>query len=47
MLERLNDMPADIDGLRAIEKLTSDDYERIVRPLFEEARRTGRRIRLR
>jgi hypothetical protein len=45
MLERMRDLPAAIDGVRATGELTVDDYERIVRPLLEEARRDGRRLR--
>lgn len=32
--------------MRAIGKVTAADYEAVVRPLFDEARRDGRRLRL-
>lgn len=46
MIERLRDLPDGVDGLRASSKVTREDYERAVEPLFDEARREGRRIRL-
>jgi hypothetical protein len=45
MIERLRDLPAGVDGLRASGKVTREDYEEVVRPLLEEARSQGRRIR--
>ena len=45
MLEKLNDLPLGIEGLRATGEVTESDYEQIVVPLLEEARRGGRRIR--
>ena len=45
MLERLTDLPQGIDGLKAIGKVSKDDYVRVVEPLLDEARREGRRIR--
>jgi SpoIIAA-like len=45
MLERLPELPAGIDGLCASGKVTQEDYEKVVLPLLEEARREGRRIR--
>jgi hypothetical protein len=38
MLERVKDLPAGVTGLRASGKVSSEDYERVVRPLLEEAR---------
>ena len=46
MLERLNDLPGDIDGIRARGKVTADDYEKVLRPILDAARSEGRRIRL-
>ena len=46
MLERLKDLPAGIDGVRASGTLSRADYDSVMVPLFEEARREGRRIRL-
>ncbi len=45
MLERMQDLPAGIYGVRATGKVSKEDYDRIVAPLLEEARREGRRIR--
>ena len=45
-LKRLTDVPPQIDALTAIGTLTKEDYEQSVEPLFDEARRSGRRIRL-
>ena len=46
MLERLMGLPDGVDGLRAHGKITKHDYERVVRPLLDDARRQGRRLRL-
>jgi hypothetical protein len=45
MLERVLDLPAGIYGIRAAGKVSKEDYDRVVAPLLEEARREGRRIR--
>jgi hypothetical protein len=45
MLEKLSGVPEGIVGVRAVGKLTRDDYERILEPLLDEARCQGRRIR--
>lgn len=45
MLTRLKDRPPGIDGVRTEGKATKDDYDRVLVPLFEEARRDGRRLR--
>jgi|GEM_PF-100584 len=46
MLERMDDVPTELTGLRATGDVTLEDYERAVKPLLEEARREGRRMRL-
>jgi hypothetical protein len=46
MLERLKDLPAGIDGLCASGTLSAEDYERVMVPVLEDARREGRRVRL-
>lgn len=46
MLERLQDLPAGVDGLKAVGKVSKEDYERVLEPLLADARREGRRIRL-
>jgi len=45
MLERISDLPDGVLGLRATGAVSKDDYDRVVEPLLEEARRDGRRIR--
>jgi hypothetical protein len=45
MLERLKDLPRGIEGVRAVGKISKEDYEQIVEPLLDEARREGRHIR--
>jgi SpoIIAA-like len=46
MLERLQELPAGIDGVKAVGRVSKDDYERVFDPLVAGARREGRRIRL-
>ncbi|WP_460105315.1 SpoIIAA family protein [Streptomyces sp. YKOK-J1] len=46
MLERAQDAPPGVDAVKAIGTVTKDDYEAVVQPLLDEARREGRRIRL-
>ena len=46
MLEKLSDLPHGIDGLKAIGKVSKEDYEQVFEPLLDEARREGRHIRL-
>ena len=46
MLQRIPGLPAGIDGLGAVGTVTGDDYEQVALPLFHDARRDGRRIRL-
>jgi hypothetical protein len=45
VIEKLKDLPSGIDGVRAIGKISTEDYERVLMPLFDEIRREGRRIR--
>ena len=45
MIEKLKDLPRGIDGVRAIGKISKEDYEHVFVPLFDEIRREGRRIR--
>ena len=45
MFEILKDLPEGIDGVRAIGKVSKEDYEKVLVPLFDEARREGRHIR--
>lgn len=46
MLERLQGLPAGVDGIKAVGKVSKEDYERVFEPLLDDARREGRRIRL-
>jgi hypothetical protein len=46
MLERLQDLPGGIDGVKAVGRVSREDYERVFEPLIDGARREGRRIRL-
>ena len=45
MIEKLKDLPNGIDGVKAIGKISKEDYEHVFVPLLDEARREGRRIR--
>ncbi len=38
MLEKLTDVPPGIDALKAVGKISKEDYEKVVEPLFDEAR---------
>jgi SpoIIAA-like len=45
MLEKLNDVPEGVVAVRAIGKVGREDYEQVLEPLIDEARRGGRRVR--
>ncbi|ASN22833.1 STAS/SEC14 domain-containing protein [Streptomyces pluripotens] len=45
MLEKLQDVPSEVDAVKAIGTVSKDDYETVIEPLVDDARRTGRRIR--
>jgi hypothetical protein len=45
MLEKLKNLPNEIEGVKAIGKVSKEDYEQVFAPFLEEARRQGRRIR--
>lgn len=45
MLEKLTDLPAGIEGLKAVGKVSKDDYEKVLEPMLDEARGQGRRIK--
>jgi hypothetical protein len=45
VIEKLKDLPAGIDGVRAIGKISKEDYEQAFVPLLDDARREGRHIR--
>jgi hypothetical protein len=46
MLELIRDLPAGIDGIRAVGEVNRHDYDRVVQPLLDKARSEGRRLRL-
>ena len=46
MLERLTTLPPDIDGVKAVGKVSQQDYQQVLEPLLDEARRMNRRVRL-
>jgi SpoIIAA-like len=45
VLEILKGLPRGIDGVKALGRVSKEDYERVIEPLFEDARCEGRRIR--
>ena len=45
MIEKLKDLPRGIDGVRAIGRISKEDYEQVLVPLLDEARREGRHTR--
>jgi len=46
MIETLKDLPLGVDGVSATGKVSRDDYEQVLVPILEDARRDGRRLRL-
>jgi hypothetical protein len=46
MLERLTTLPSGIDGVTAVGKVSQQDYQQVLQPLIDEARRANRRVRL-
>ena len=45
MLERIQDVPAGVDAVNAVGAVSKKDYETVIEPLIDEARREGRRLR--
>lgn len=45
MLETLKDLPAGVTGVKATGKVSRDDYETVMVPLMDAARRDGRHLR--
>lgn len=45
MLVKLNDLPSGIEGVKAVGKITKEDYDNVLEPILDDARREGRRIR--
>jgi stage II sporulation SpoAA-like protein len=46
MVKRITHVPDGIDALATIGTLSKDDYEQAIEPIFDEARQSGRRLRL-
>ncbi len=46
MLERATDTPAGVDAVKATGAVSKNDYQMVVEPLIEDARKEGRRIRI-
>ncbi len=45
MIEKLKDLPNGIDGVRALGKVSKEDYEQVFVPLLDDVRREGRHVR--
>jgi hypothetical protein len=45
VLQRLDDIPMGILGVRAVGRVTAEDYQSVLEPLVDGARREGRRLR--
>jgi hypothetical protein len=45
MLQPIENLPAEVWGLRAIGKVSRNNYEQVVRPALDQARGEGRRLR--
>ncbi|MDQ2707104.1 MAG: hypothetical protein M3Z25_05490 [Actinomycetota bacterium] len=44
-LEKLTNVPAGVEALRAVGTVSKDDYETVFEPLVDQGRRAGRRLR--
>ncbi len=45
MLEKLKDLPKGIDGVKAVGRVSKEDYERVLEPMLDAARTDGRKVR--
>jgi len=45
MLKPLTDLPPGVDGLEAVGRVSKEDYESVMEPLLDAARRDGRKLR--
>lgn len=45
MLEKIANLPTGIVGVKAVGKVSREDYEQIIEPLFERAREQGSKLR--
>jgi hypothetical protein len=46
MLEPIQDLSDEISGVRASGRVSQEDYVRVLEPILQEAKRTGRHVRL-
>ncbi len=45
MLRLIDDLPAGVTGVQAMGTVSKEDYQDVLRPLLDQARREGRRVR--
>jgi hypothetical protein len=45
MLERLQGLPSGVEGVRAVGRVSAQDYEQVLEPLLDELERDRRRVR--
>ena len=45
MLERLTGLPPGVEGVKAVGKVSKEDYDQVLEPMLNEARKEGRRVR--
>jgi hypothetical protein len=45
-MERLSGLPAGVEGVKASGMLTKEDYQRVIEPLLDDARREGKHLRV-
>ena len=45
MLERLKGLPPGVEGVKASGKVSKEDYDQVLEPMLNEARKEGRRVR--
>jgi hypothetical protein len=46
MFERLQEVPEGIVALKAVGKITREDYEQVIEPILDEARQHGHHLRI-
>jgi hypothetical protein len=46
MLEKIESLPGNVVGVKAVGTVSKEDYVKVLEPMLDEARREGRRIRL-
>lgn len=45
MLERIANLPPGIDGVKAVGRVSQAEYEKVIEPIFEQARKKGDKVR--